>query len=67
MRSSKPLSCAKGVFPEATARIYAAELVLAIEYLHSQKVIHRDIKPENILLGADGTCQCECRLGRLGS
>ena len=31
----------QGCFSEDVARFYAAELVLAIEHLHSQKVIHR--------------------------
>jgi len=36
--------------PETYARIYIAELVVAIEYLHERNVIFRDLKPENILL-----------------
>jgi serine/threonine protein kinase len=35
-------------------RFYIAEVVLAIEYLHSKNIIHRDLKPANILLDKNG-------------
>lgn len=43
-----------GVFTEDRARIYIAEIVLALEHLHNMGIIYRDLKPENVLLGADG-------------
>lgn len=39
---------------ETVAKFYLAELVLAIESLHSANIIHRDLKPDNILLDAEG-------------
>ena len=42
-------------FEESIAKFYAAEVILALEYLHSEiGVIYRDLKPENILLDEDG-------------
>ena len=35
-------------------RLYAAQIVLALEYLHRKNIIYRDLKPENILVGEDG-------------
>ena len=41
-------------FDEAKVQFVAAELVLALEYLHSRGVVLRDMKPENILIDKDG-------------
>lgn len=41
-------------FPNPVAKFYAAEVTLAVEYLHSHDIIYRDLKPENILLDRNG-------------
>ena len=41
-------------FSEARAKLYTAEITLALEALHSANIVYRDLKPENILLDADG-------------
>ncbi|XP_057630896.1 ribosomal protein S6 kinase-related protein isoform X8 [Chionomys nivalis] len=45
---------AVGGFPEASIRLFAAELVLVLCYLHDLGIIHRDVKMENILLDERG-------------
>eukprot|EP00854_Cymbomonas_tetramitiformis_P022685 gene22685-27384_t len=44
----------QGMFSEDMAKVYTAELVLAVSHLHSKGIMHRDLKPENILLDARG-------------
>ena len=37
-----------------TARLYASELVIALEFLRDNNIAHRDVKPENMLLDEQG-------------
>lgn len=41
-------------FSQNRARLFAAEILLALEALHKHNIIYRDLKPENILLDLEG-------------
>lgn len=43
-----------GKFQEPRAAFYAAEIVLALAYIHELDIVYRDLKPENVLLDARG-------------
>lgn len=42
-----------GSFDFKCTQFYTAELILALEQMHSKNIVHRDLKPENILLDAN--------------
>ena len=43
-----------GQLPEEQVKSIACQLVSALFYLHSHRILHRDMKPQNILLGKGG-------------
>ncbi|XP_037610256.1 microtubule-associated serine/threonine-protein kinase 3-like isoform X2 [Sebastes umbrosus] len=49
------------------ARFYMAELVLAVEYIHSYSILHRDLKPSNLLISKEGHIKADFGLSKIGS
>ncbi|XP_048705889.2 microtubule-associated serine/threonine-protein kinase 4 isoform X4 [Caretta caretta] len=43
-----------GPLPVDMAKMYFAETVLALEYLHNYGIVHRDLKPDNLLVTSMG-------------
>ena len=44
----------KKTFSESQTKFFIANMLLALDYIHSQNIIHRDIKPENLVLEKNG-------------
>ena len=41
-------------FSEVRARFYAAQILLALDHMHTHGIVYRDLKPQNVVLDTDG-------------
>ena len=41
-------------FSDEKTKFYIVEIILAIEFMHNNKMLYRDLKPENIMIDANG-------------
>ncbi|CDF35142.1 Serine/threonine protein kinase (fragment), partial [Chondrus crispus] len=56
----------KGRMSESDARPIMAQIVLALEHVHSLNVMYRDLKPENVLLSEHGDARlCDFGLAKI--
>merc|ERR1719356_763487 len=46
-----------GPLSEEESRVFFKQIVRAVHYVHSKKIIHRDLKLENILLDKENRCK----------
>jgi cGMP-dependent protein kinase len=40
-----------GILSNQQTQFYVGQILLALEYMHTQNIIYRDLKPENIMVG----------------
>ena len=55
-----------GKFGEANAGYVVKQVLLALNYMHKQKMTHRDLKPENILLDSKNPNALEVKIADFG-
>jgi len=54
-------------YKESEARMYACEILTAIEYLHRNEIVFRDLKPDNIVFDSEGhACLTDFGLSKEG-
>ncbi len=44
----------KGTLSEKEAKLYAAQVGLALQYMHSKNILFRDLKTANVLIKKNG-------------
>jgi serine/threonine protein kinase len=49
--------CGQGLWVSSVVPYYIIQLVEALEFIHSQRIIHWDLKPDNILVEEKGSLQ----------
>lgn len=55
-----------GRMSEERSQVIACDLVSALYYLHSKRIVHRDIKPQNVLVDTGGVAKlCDFGFARL--
>ncbi len=52
--SSSSSNRRRRTLPEAKVRSVACDVLSALHFLHSNRILHRDVKPQNILIDKEG-------------